>query len=48
MLSIRFAKLEDATLLTTLIREFAEYDRLGLEAIVTEEDVARDGFGRKR
>jgi GNAT superfamily N-acetyltransferase len=45
MLSIRFAKLEDAALLATLIRELAEYDRLGAEAIVTEEDVARDGFG---
>src|ERR1039458_7210493 len=45
MLSIRFAKLEDATLLTTLIREFAEYDRLGNEAMVLEEDVLRDGFG---
>lgn len=45
MLSIRFAKPEDAALLAALIREFAEYDRLGPEAIVTEEDVARDGFG---
>ena len=45
MLSIRFAKLEDATLLTNLIREFAEYDRLGNEAMVVEEDVLRDGFG---
>ena len=47
MLSIRFAKLEDATLLTTLIREFAEYDRLGNEAMVVEEDVVRDAFGPK-
>lgn len=45
MLSIRFAKAEDATLLTTLIREFAEYDRLGNEAMVVEEDILRDGFG---
>ena len=48
MLSIRPAKPKDAALLATLIRELAEYDRLGQEAIVTEEDVARDGFGRKR
>jgi GNAT superfamily N-acetyltransferase len=47
MLSIRFAQLEDAPLLATLIRELAEYDRLSQEAIVTEEDVARDGFGSK-
>jgi len=45
MLSIRFANLEDAALLTTLILELAEYDRLRHEAIVTEEDVARDCFG---
>ena|SRR5258706_9325226 len=47
MLSIRFAKLEDATLLTTFIREFAEYDRLGNEAMVSEEDIIRDAFGPK-
>ncbi len=47
MLSIRFANREDAALLATLIRELAEYDRLGQEAIVSEEDVARDGFGPK-
>jgi len=47
MLSIRFATEQDAALLATLIRELAEYDRLGQEAIVTEEDVARDGFGPK-
>ncbi len=47
MLSIRFAKLEDAPLLATLIRELADYDKLGEEAIVTEEDVARDGFGER-
>lgn len=45
MLSIRSANPEDAALLATLIRELAEYDRLAEEAIVTEEDVARDGFG---
>jgi GNAT superfamily N-acetyltransferase len=44
MLAIRPAKREDAKLLATLIREFADYDRMGLEAGVSEEDVLRDGF----
>jgi GNAT superfamily N-acetyltransferase len=45
MLTIRPATIQDAALLTTLIRELAEYERLSHEAIVTEEDVTRDGFG---
>jgi GNAT superfamily N-acetyltransferase len=45
MLSIRPATVKDAPLLTTLIHELAEFDRLGHEAGVTEEDVIRDGFG---
>ena len=45
MLSIRPATIEDAPLLSTLIHELAEYDRLGHEASVTEEDLIRDGFG---
>jgi GNAT superfamily N-acetyltransferase len=45
MLAIRPTKVEDAQLLATLIREFAEYDRMGQEAGVTAEDVVRDGFG---
>jgi GNAT superfamily N-acetyltransferase len=45
MLSIRPATSKDAALLTTLIHELAEFDRLGHEAGVTEEDIARDGFG---
>ena len=45
MLSIRPATLEDVPLLSTLIHELAEYDRLGHEASVTEEDLTRDGFG---
>src|SRR5579864_6165709 len=45
MLSIRFAKLEDAALLSTLIRELADYDKLSHEALITEEVVAEDGFG---
>ena len=45
MLSIRPVTLEDVPLLSTLIHELAEYDRLGHEASVTEEDLSRDGFG---
>ena len=45
MLSIRPATLEDASTLSTLIHELAEYDRLGHEASVTEDDLIRDGFG---
>ena len=45
MLSIRPATLEDVPLLSTMIHEFAEYDRLGHEASVTEEELIRDGFG---
>jgi len=45
MLSIRPAKSNDAGLLHTLIQELAEFERLSHEAIVTEEDVARDAFG---
>ena len=45
MLSIRPATIEDVPLLSTLIHELAEYDRLGHEASVTEEDLMRDGFG---
>ncbi len=45
MLSIRPAISSDAALLAALIRELAEYDRLGHEASVLEEDIARDGFG---
>src|SRR5579884_614903 len=45
MLSIRLATIKDVPLLNTLVHELAEYDRLGHEAVVTEEDLARDGFG---
>jgi GNAT superfamily N-acetyltransferase len=47
MLVIRPATVEDVPLLFTLIRELAEYDRLAHEASVTEEDLARDGFGER-
>jgi len=45
MLNIRPATKDDAYLLKTLIHEFAEYDQLAAETIITEEDVLRDGFG---
>ena len=45
MLSIRPATIADARLLTTLIHELAEYERLSHETSVLEEDIARDGFG---
>ena len=45
MLLIRPATIEDVPLLFTLIHELAEYDRLAHEANVTEQDLARDGFG---
>ena len=45
MLTIRAAAPQDAPLLTTLIHELAEYERLLHETIVTEEDVERDAFG---
>jgi len=45
MLSIRPATAADAPLLTTLILELAEYEHLASEAAVTEDDVARLGFG---
>lgn len=45
MLSIRPARITDAPLLRTLIRELADYER-GLEFVsVTEADLVRDGFG---
>ncbi len=45
MLSIRPATANDVSLLTALIHELAEFEHLANEASVTEEDVARDGFG---
>jgi GNAT superfamily N-acetyltransferase len=45
MLSIRPATAADATLITTLIGELAEYEHLSHEVGITEEDVLRDGFG---
>jgi GNAT superfamily N-acetyltransferase len=45
MLSIRPATVKDAPLLTTLIHELAEFEHLNHEAGLTEQDIARDGFG---
>ena len=45
MLSIRPSTTEDVPLLHRLILELAAYDRLSHEASVTEQDLARDGFG---
>ncbi len=45
MLTIRPATLDDAPLVTTMIRELAEFDRLSREASVIEDDIVRDGFG---
>jgi ribosomal protein S18 acetylase RimI-like enzyme len=46
MLLIRPATVNDVTLLRTMIRELAEFEH-ELDAVtITEEDLARDGFGR--
>jgi diamine N-acetyltransferase len=45
MLSIRPATIDDAPLLTAMIRELAEFEHLAHEMSTTEEDLARDGFG---
>jgi len=47
MLSIRSATRDDAALLAGMIHELAEFERLAHEASVTEEMIARDGFGAK-
>jgi GNAT superfamily N-acetyltransferase len=45
MLSIRAATIDDAALLTPMIRELAEFEHLEHEMATTEQDLARDGFG---
>ena len=47
MLSIRSATVDDAALLAGLIRELAEFERLGHECSATPENIARDGFGSR-
>lgn len=45
MLSIRAATIDDVSLLTTLIHELAEFEHLNHETGLSEEAIARDGFG---
>ncbi len=45
MLLIRPATVNDVTLLRTLIRELAEFERELDFCVIEEEDLARDGFG---
>jgi GNAT superfamily N-acetyltransferase len=45
MLTIRFATVDDAALLCSLIRELAVYEREPDKAVATPEDLMRDGFG---
>jgi GNAT superfamily N-acetyltransferase len=47
MLSIRPATADDAPLLSTLIHELAQFERLDHGTVVTAEHIARDGFGPK-
>ena len=47
MLHIRAANLHDAALLCAMIRELAQYERELELVTVTEEDLARDGFGEE-
>ena len=45
MLAIRPAKMEDAALLASMIRELAAFEHLEHEVRATEEGLLRDGFG---
>jgi len=47
MLRIRAATIEDVPLLKRMIMEFATFERLGDQVTVTEEMLARDGFGAR-
>ena len=47
MLRIRAATVDDVPLLKTMIVEFATFERLAHLVHVTEEILARDGFGEK-
>jgi GNAT superfamily N-acetyltransferase len=45
MLSTRTATIDDVPLLMKLIRELAEYERESQSVLITEETLAKDGFG---
>jgi GNAT superfamily N-acetyltransferase len=45
MLKIRNATPADAALIVQFIRDLAEYERDPQAAVVTEQDILRDGFG---
>ena len=47
MLNIRPAEAKDIPLIVQLIRELAEYEKALEQAIVTEEDIRRDGFSAR-
>jgi len=47
MLLIRSATVDDVTLLRTLIRELAEFERQLDLCVIEEADLVRDGFGAK-
>jgi GNAT superfamily N-acetyltransferase len=46
MLSIREARKEDAPLIVRFIKDLAEYEREPQAAIVTADDILRDGFSQ--
>jgi GNAT superfamily N-acetyltransferase len=45
MLRIRHGTVEDVRLLRTMILEFAEFEKIAEYVTITEESIARDGFG---
>ncbi|MFL6429036.1 MAG: GNAT family N-acetyltransferase [Acidobacteriaceae bacterium] len=45
MLTIRRATVADAALIKTLITELAAYERESHKVLITDMDIARDGFG---
>jgi GNAT superfamily N-acetyltransferase len=47
-IAIRFATAQDVGLLLQMIRELAAYEKLAEEAVASEEDLLRYGFGRER
>ena len=45
MLTIRPATVADAALLSSMIRELADFEKGGDQVCTTEDDIAREGFG---